>query len=65
VDWAVVVLAEEVEIKSSVSPKKSLQKGESPSGKIVLQKMQSQLESLKKKINSVNGDVQKYVYHFS
>jgi len=58
-----VVLAEEDGNKSSALAKKVSQKVES-SGNNVLQKVQLQLESLQKKINKVNSDIQKYGWFF-
>jgi len=56
---AVVVLAEEAESKSSAE--KDAKKAESSSAKNVLHKVQTQVESLQKKISGMSVGVQKYV----
>ena len=58
VDSAVVVLAEDAGDKSSGSAKKVSTKKDLPSGKKVLQKVQMQLDVLKKKIGETNDQYQ-------
>ena len=61
VDSAVVVLVEDAGGISSESAKTVLNKKDSPSAKIALQKVRLQLQILDKKISDTNSNIQKYV----